>query len=115
MNLLLDYKNKILKLLTSLEKNKILSLPKNFIYITIELPPKDVEADISCNAAMLLSKINNTSALKLAEILKESILKNFKEIEKIDISKKGFLNISFKYEFWNIYLLEIVKKKSSYG
>jgi len=115
MNLLLDYKNKILKLIASLEKDKILSLPRNFIYITIELPPKDVDADISCNAAMLLSKINNTTALKLAEILKKNILKNFKEIEKIDISKKGFLNISFKYEFWNIYLLEIVKNKSSYG
>ena len=115
MNLLLDYKNKILKLLQSLAKDKIIVLPINFSSFSVELPPKSVEADISCNVLMILSKINNTSPLKLGENLKKVMLKNFDEIDKIHITKKGFLNIVLKNKFWSSYLFEVVKNKLSYG
>ena len=115
MNLLLDYKNKILKLLQSLAKDKIIVLPINFSSFSVELPPKSVEADISCNVLMILSKINNTSPLKLGENLKKVMLKNFDEIDKIHITKKGFLNIVFKNKFWSSYLFEVIKNKLSYG
>ncbi len=115
MNLLLDYKNKILKLLQSLAKDKIIVLPINFSNFSVELPPKSVEADISCNVLMILAKINNTSPLKLGENLKKVMLKNFDEIDKIHITKKGFLNIVLKNKFWSSYLFEVVKNKLSYG
>ena len=37
--------------------------------LTVELPPKNQNADISCNAAMVLSKINKNNPIILAEIL----------------------------------------------
>ena len=72
MNLLLDYQEKILYCLKKLKQKKIISFDdelKNFI---VEIPPKSYNADISCNAAMILAKINNKSPSDLAEILKKN-------------------------------------------
>ena len=84
-----------------MEKEKIIKTPKKFTSITVELPPKNQRADISCNAAMILSKANNRSPLDLAEILKKHLLRNFKEFKNIEIAKPGFLNIYF-HSFFGI-------------
>ena len=82
MNLFLDYKKKILKNIKILEKKKIIKIPTNLKNFTIELAPLNQRADISCNAAMILAKANNSSPVKLAEILKKNLLINFKEFNK---------------------------------
>ena len=74
MNLLLDYKKKILKNIKILEKKKIIKIPTNLKNFTIELAPLNQRADISCNAAMILAKANNSSPVKLAEILIQEAL-----------------------------------------
>ena len=66
MNLFLDYQNKISKFLINLEKKKLLKIPKELKNFTVELPPKNQEAAISCNAALILAKYNNISSLDLA-------------------------------------------------
>ena len=66
MNLFLDYQKKIFKNLKILEKKKIIQISQKLKSITVELPPKNQEADISCNAAMILAKDNNSSPDKLA-------------------------------------------------
>ena len=95
MNLILDYKKKIFRSLKSLEKKKIIKIPKKIKSFTVELPPKNQKADISCNAAMILAKVNKTSPIKLGEILKKHLLSNFKEFKSIEIAGPGFLNICF--------------------
>ena len=60
MNLFLDYKKKILSKLKNMERKKLLKIPSKF-NLTIELPPRNQDADISCNAAMILAKFNNVS------------------------------------------------------
>ena len=62
MNIFLYYQTKIFSCLKNLEKKKLIKIPKNFKNITLELPPKNQNADISCNASMVLAKFNNTSA-----------------------------------------------------
>ena len=74
MNLFLDYQNKIFNSLKLLEKKKLIHFPSRFKSFTVELPPKSQKADISCNAAMILAKVNNSSPIKLAEILKKKLL-----------------------------------------
>ena len=69
MNLFLDYQKKIFDSIRSLEKKETIVIPSKLKSFTVELPPKNQKADISCNAAMILAKINNTSPVKLAEIL----------------------------------------------
>ena len=114
MNLFSEYQKKIINLLKELEKKKLLIIPSD-LYFTIDTPPKDHKADISCNVAMILAKINKSSPKKIAEILKKNLLLNFKEFNSIEIAGPGFLNISFHSIFWNKYLSKVIKLDSKYG
>ena len=61
MNLFLDYQKKIFSSLKDLEKKKVIQIPLKLKSFAVELPPKNQKADISCNAAMILAKNNNSS------------------------------------------------------
>ena len=74
MNLFLDYQKKIFNSLKNLEKKKLIKIPSQLKKFSVELPPKSQKADISCNAAMVLAKANNSSPIKLAEFLKKKSL-----------------------------------------
>ena len=115
MNLFLEYQKKILDYLGILKKKKIIDVPSNLKSLVVELPPEEHKADISCNVAMILAKFNKKTPLDLASILKRSFLENFAEFEKIDVKKPGFLNISFKIDFWKTYLLKIIQSNLKYG
>ena len=71
MNLFIEYQKKIFKSIKELEKKGLIKVPSNLKSFTVELPPKNQNADLSCNAALIMSKINNTSPKELAEILKK--------------------------------------------
>ena len=64
---------------------------------------------------MILAKDNNSSPIKLAEIIKKHLLSNFKEFKSIEIAEPGFLNIYFHILFWKKYLNKIIKSDSKYG
>ena len=65
---------KILSLgLKSLERKKIIQIPLKLTNFTVELPPQSQKADISCNAAMILAKVNNSTPIKIGEILKRHL------------------------------------------
>ena len=115
MNLFLNYQKRFLDYLKILQKKQIITLPDDLKSLTVELPPKGHAADISCNAAMILAKFNESSPLDFAHILKKNFLANFKEFEKIDVAKPGFLNINFKIDFWKNHLLRIIDSNSKYG
>jgi len=115
MNLLLDYKTKIHDLLDKLKKNNLINFSNNLKDLTVETPPKKNNADISCNAAMVLSKHNNKSPNDIAEFLKKEFLTNFSEFKSISIAKPGFININFKEIFWKSYLHKILKLNNIYG
>ena len=115
MNLFSDYQSKILEHLKKLKSKKIIKLPAELKSFNVGLPPKNQKADMSCNAALLIAKINDKSALDFAEILKKKFLEDFKEFEKIEIAKPGFLNIFFKINFWENYIKKIVKSDKKFG
>ena len=115
MNIFLLYQEKILKILKILEKKKTIKLPPKFKNFTVELPPKNQKADMSCNVSMVLAKFNKTSPLKIAEIIKKNLLANFKEFKTIDIADPGFLNIYFQNTFWENYLFKVIKLNTKFG
>ena len=115
MNLFLEYQKKIFKSFKLLEKKKIIKIPANIKNFGVELPPKNQNADISCNAAMVLAKFNNTPPIKLAETLKKDLLLNFKEFKRIEIAGPGFLNVFFDIVFWKKNLEKIIKMDKKYG
>ena len=71
MNIFSYYQKEILNSLKDLEKKKIIKIPDKLRGLTVELPPKNANAAISCNAALILAKYNNIAPLDLAEILKK--------------------------------------------
>ncbi len=115
MNLFFEYQKKILTILKVLESKKKIKLISNIKALTVELPPKNQKSHISCNAAMILAKINKIDPNNLAEIIKKELLKNFKEFEKIEVAKPGFLNIYFHNHFMKDFLTKTVKLNSKYG
>ena len=115
MNLFAEYQKKILNSFKILERKKLIYIPKNLKGFTVELPPKNQKADMSCNAALILAKINKNSPSNFAIILKKHLLHNFKEFENIEIAGPGFLNIYFKISFWETYLKKIILMRSKFG
>ena len=115
MNLFTDYKFFFLNYLKILRKKKIINFPDELKNFSVELPPKGNKADMACNAAMILAKFNEKSPIDFANILKKNFLENFKEFEKIDVVKPGFININFKIDFWRNYLLKIIHSNLNYG
>ena len=74
MNLLNDYQKKFELFLKDLEKNKKIILPKELRALKLELPPKGQKGDFACNAAMILSKLNNSNPIDLANLIKSEII-----------------------------------------
>ena len=105
MNIFLNYKKQFIKYLLSLRKKKIINFPDDLKNLTVEVSPKEQFSDMSCNIAMLLSKYNNTTPMDLADKLKKYFKKDFKEFDDIKSAHPGFLNFSFKREFWKKYIL----------
>ena len=75
MNIFELYLDKIKLIITDLNKNGELIIPETFNGINAEIPPTNFDCDISTNVAMVLSKLNKTSPIELAEKLLPEIKK----------------------------------------
>jgi arginyl-tRNA synthetase len=115
MNIFKNYQKDFSLLLNELNKKKIIIFNDSVKNLTVEPPPKNFLADMSCNAALILSKLNKTTPDKLSKIIKIELLKKFKEFQNIEISKQGFLNITFQIDFWNNYLIQLISLKKDFG
>ena len=114
MNIFKLYKDKIINILKSANKENLIILPENLNSINVDLPPSKFNCDISTNVAMVLSKFNEKSPIVLAEILSKLIKQNDHYINDISIEKPGFINIRLNKDFWNFFLKNIINDKS-YG
>ena len=115
MNIFELYLDKIKSVIVDLNKNNQLEIPENFNGINAEIPPPKFDCDISTNVAMVLSKINKTSPLQLAEKLAPEIKNNDSEIETISVAKPGFINIKFKPSYWSNFIKNITDNADSFG
>jgi arginyl-tRNA synthetase len=115
MNIFELYLDKIKSVIVDLNKNNQLEIPESFNGINAEIPPPKFDCDISTNVAMVLSKINKTSPLQLAEKLSPEIKNNDSEIETISVAKPGFINIKFKPSYWSNFIKNITDNADSFG
>ena len=115
MNIFLHYQERIFTYLKILEKKGVIKIPKKFTGLTVELPPINEKAAISCNAALVLAKYNNITSVELANIFKKKLLSIFKEFKTIEVAGPGFLNINLDISFWKKYLLRVIKLNTKYG
>ena len=115
MNIFELYLDKIKSIIVDLNKNNQLEIPESFNGINAEIPPPKFDCDISTNVAMVLSKINKTSPLQLAEKLTPEIKNKDSEIETISVAKPGFINIKFKPSYWSNFIKNITDNADSFG
>ena len=115
MNIFDIYLDKIRSIITDLDKKGDLVIPENLNGISTEIPPSKFDCDISTNAAMVLSKLNQKSPMVLAEQISLIIKKNDPLIENITVVKPGFINIKFKPLFWTNFIQEIVTNSKKFG
>ena len=114
MNIFENYLLKIEKIIKSAHKNNLLELPDNLSGINVDIPPAKFTGDISTNVAMVLSKINKKPPIELAMQIADLIKDSDSNIDEISIEKPGFINLKFKNEFWNGFILDVLNN-SSYG
>ncbi len=82
---------------------------------TIEPPRDPSHGDLAANVAMMLSKEAGMPPRKVAEVLREDILKDQTDIAEVDIAGPGFLNVRFTPAFWQATVLEILEQGEAYG
>ncbi len=114
MNIFENYLLKIEKVIKSAYKDNLLELPDNLSGINVDIPPAKFSGDISTNVAMVLSKINKKPPIELAKQIADLIKDSDSNIDEISIEKPGFINLKFKNEFWNGFILDVLNN-SSYG
>ena len=73
MNIFKLYRNKIINILKSANKESLIKLPENLNSINVDIPPSKFNCDISSNVAMILSKPNNKSPMEIAIVLAKII------------------------------------------
>jgi len=114
MNIFEIYRDKIINLIKDLSNKSLLVLPENLNSINVDIPPPKFDGDISSNVAMVLSKLNQKSPNEIAKIILKE-LENTEEIEKISVEKPGFINITFKKNFWSEFLRTLMTNNKTYG
>ena len=115
MNIFELYLDKIKSIIVDLNKKNELLIPESFNGINAEIPPPKFDCDISTNVAMVLSKLNKTPSIELAEKLALAIKNNDKHIESISVAKPGFINIKLKPFFWSNFIRKIIENAETFG
>ena len=115
MNIFEEYLNKITDLILKNKSSLDLNDLNDFKNVTVETPPSEFNFDLSCNVALVLGKINKTNPRELAEKIKNLIIKNLNNFNKIEIAGPGFLNFELSKDSLIDNINKILKDKKNYG
>lgn len=87
----------------------------NEINLAFNTPKIESHGDLSCNAAMLLSKKLKKNPREIAQEIISCLSLNVKIISKTEIAGPGFINFFFTPEFVAEITSEIISKNDSFG
>ena len=115
MNTFEIYKKKIQDLVVVNCKDFNLDSKINFEGVVIETPPQEFNFDLSSNIALVLAKKTKQSPVKLANLIKDLVLKNLKDFSEVSIAGPGFINFKFNSNTYQKLIMEILKSNNRYG
>ena len=98
MNIFEVYLNKVTALIQKNQKNLKLDNLNNFKGIVVECPPIEFNFDLSCNAGLVLGKINKINPKDLSSKIKTLILSELTDFINVEIEGPGFLNLKLTKE-----------------
>ena len=82
--------------------------------IKVDAPADPTHGDLATNAALVLTKRTGMKPRDIAELLKTKLAAE-PAIAKIDVAGPGFLNLTFKPEFWHELVRTISAAGGTYG
>ena len=86
------------------------------IRFVVEIPPKNIKADLALNVAMIIAKKTKTNPRIIAQELIEIINKDFSNIIKFaEIAGAGFINLHFTDNYLQQELNKILDKRENYA
>ena len=86
------------------------------IRFVVEIPPKNINADLALNVAMIIAKKTKTNPRIIAQELIEIINRDFSNIIKLaEIAGAGFINLHFTDNYLQQELNKILDKKENYA
>ena len=115
MNIFDKYKKKIQDLVIVNCKNFNIDPKEKFEGVVVEVPPLEFNFDLSSNIALVLAKKIKQSPIKLANLIKDLLLKDVNDFSEIVIAGPGFINFRFNIETYQKLILEILKSNNNYG
>ncbi len=115
MNIFEEYLKKISKLIIKNQKLLQLKNLNDFKGIIVESPPTEFNYDLSCNAGLVLGKLNKINPKDLADKIKDLIKKNLQDFEKIEVAGPGFINLKLTNESLIFNINKILENKNNYG
>ena len=115
MNIFENYLEKILNCIKTNQRKLDLKDVENLKGINLEIPPSNIDSDLSSNICMILAKTNKLNPNKLAIKLKDLIKADIQDFEKIEIAKPGFLNIYLSNKAIVSIINNIFKENQNYG
>jgi len=115
MNIFETYKEKIQSLIIEDCESLNIDSKINFEGVVIEVPPQEFNFDLSSNIALVLAKKTKQSPVKLANFIKDILIKKINDFSDIEIAGPGFINFRFNSKTYQKLILEILKSKKKYG
>ena len=115
MNLFNHYLKEIKKKLSKQSDFKKLINSKTLKNIVLEKPPENFNFDLSTNIALVISKDSSTNPREIAEKIRKSLLKEFKDFSEVEIAGPGFLNINLSKKAWLKNINYFFKNRKSFG
>ena len=115
MNIFEIYRKKLQDLITANCKNLNIDSKISFDGVVIEIPPQEFNFDISSNIALVLAKKSNQAPVKLANLIKDILIKDFNDFSDIAIAGPGFINFRFNSKIYQKLILDILKSNDKYG
>jgi arginyl-tRNA synthetase len=82
--------------------------------IVVEPPRDATHGDMATNAAMVLAKDIGKKPRDLAEVIAEK-LRSDETIEKVDVARPGFINLTLKPRVWRDELARVLAAGRNYG
>ena len=83
--------------------------------ISFDIPKVEAHGDLSCNAAMLLTKKLKKNPRQIAEEIISNLKVDEEIIEKVEIAGPGFINFFFSARYVAQIVNRILEKGNSFG
>lgn len=83
--------------------------------IPVEAPKEKSHGDIATSIALALAPREGKRPLEIAKIILKGLEGKDIDFEKVEIAGPGFINFTFRKEYWHEILNDVLKKGETYG